>query len=278
MARARNIKPAFFTSEQVADNCPLGRLLFVGLWTESDYQGNIEWKPRTLKVKLLPFDNCDIEQLAINLDKSGLIRFYSVAGQLFVNIPNFDRHQNPHKNERDKGTDIPAYSEEARQVVDLKGLAINLDKNGTNPDQNGSDRADSLLLIPDSLSLIPDSNAPDSGKKQAQEKPARFDPLDVDLPEGIKPSAWEAWIAYRRAMKLKVLEPTIQAQLKKLSEWWNKGHDPNAIIEESISNGWKGLFEPKGVVPANQVKPTMTNAEIAKLAMSRMREMQDDRE
>ena len=30
---ARNIKPAFFDNDELAENDPLGRLLFIGLWT-----------------------------------------------------------------------------------------------------------------------------------------------------------------------------------------------------------------------------------------------------
>lgn len=160
MARARNIKPSFFTNEQLADNCPLGRLLFIGLWTQADFKGEIEWKSRTLKIQILPWDECDIDQLAINLDKSGLIRFYSDGDKVFINIPNFGLHQNPHKNERDKGSLIPVYSEARRQLIDLSTLTINPDKSGAEPDESDSDRADSLFLNPDSL--IPDSGIPHS--------------------------------------------------------------------------------------------------------------------
>jgi hypothetical protein len=156
MARARNIKPSFFTNEQVSDNCPLGRLLFIGLWTMADHKGDLEWKEKTLKIQLLPWDECSLKKLAINLDKSGLIRFYSDGNKIFINIPNFEKHQNPHKNERDKGSDIPAYSEARRQVVDLQELTINRDKSRAVPECSQSDRADSLFLNPDSPSLNPE--------------------------------------------------------------------------------------------------------------------------
>lgn len=157
MARARNIKPAFFTNEQVSENCPLGRLLFIGLWTMADYKGDLEWKEKTLKIQILPWDECSLKQLAINLDKSGLIRFYSDGVKTYINIPNFEKHQNPHKNERDKGSEIPAYCESMRQVIDLKELAINPDKSRLVPESSHSDRADPLILNPDSPIPIPES-------------------------------------------------------------------------------------------------------------------------
>lgn len=167
MARARNIKPAFFTNEQVSENCPLGRLLFIGLWTMADYKGDLEWKEKTLKIQILPWDSCDLKELAINLDKSGLIRFYSDGVKTYINIPNFEKHQNPHKNERDKGSEVPAYCESMRQVIDLKELTINRDKSRAVPKCSHSDRADSPILIPDSGILKPDSVKPPTANAAA---------------------------------------------------------------------------------------------------------------
>ena len=162
MARARNIKPAFFDNDELAENEPLGRLLFIGLWTLADHNGNLEWRSKRIKKQVLAYDNCDIDNLAINLDKSGFIRFYSDGENLFVNVLNFTKHQNPHKNEKAKGTEIPLYSEDGRQVIDLNTLTINRDLSGSKRNESDSNRADSLILIPDSLSLIPDTSVKDS--------------------------------------------------------------------------------------------------------------------
>ena len=161
MARARNIKPAFFDNDELAENNPLGRLLFIGLWTLADYKGDLEWREKRIKAQILPYDNCDVKKLAINLDKSGFVRFYSDGGKIFINITNFAKHQNPHKNEKEKGSEVPEYNEEMRQAIDLKGLTINHDKSRLKPDNSETNRADSLSLIPDSLSLIPDSKKGD---------------------------------------------------------------------------------------------------------------------
>ncbi len=156
MARARNIKPAFFDNDELAEIPALGRLLFIGLWTLCDYKGNLEWREKRIKKQLLAYDNCDVNKLAINLDKSGFIRFYSEQDKIFVNIVNFNKHQNPHKNERDKGSDIPKWSEEASQLIDLTTLTINRDLSGLKRSDSTSNPADSLILIPDSPTLIPE--------------------------------------------------------------------------------------------------------------------------
>lgn len=160
MARARNIKPAFFDNDELAENDPLGRLLFIGLWTLCDFRGNLEWREKRIKKQILAYDSCDIKKLAITLDKTGFVRFYSDGEKIYLNVCNFEKHQNPHKNEREKGSDIPDYSEELRQLVDLKGITINHDKSGLKPNNSASNPADSLNLNPDSLNPNPDDGEP----------------------------------------------------------------------------------------------------------------------
>lgn len=75
-------------------------------------------------------------------------------------------------------------------------------------------------------------------KQETQpEFPANLDTLSFR-------SLWMAYLEYRKASRMKNLLPTsVQAQLKKLSEW---GHDAALeSIQQTISNGWQGLFPPK---------------------------------
>jgi hypothetical protein len=160
MARARNIKPAFFADDELAELEPICRLFFVGLWTIADFKGDLEWRPKRIKAQILPYDNADIEQLAINLDKSRFVTFYSVSGKTYLRINNFAKHQNPHPNEKKKGSEIPEYEEEHRQAIDSKEVAIDHDKSRLKRNDSTSDRADSLLLIPDSCSPIKNIDQP----------------------------------------------------------------------------------------------------------------------
>jgi hypothetical protein len=143
MARARNIKPSFFQNEELGELSPLTRLAFIGMWTIADYKGCIEFRPKRLKVQLMPYDDCDFEAIANDLDKSGLIAIYTVAGQRYIKIINFEKHQNPHKNERESGSEIPDYAPEAAPSNGSKVIE-------NTPEENGTAPADSLFLIPDS--------------------------------------------------------------------------------------------------------------------------------
>jgi len=77
--------------------------------------------------------------------------------------------------------------------------------------------------------------------------------VGVEFPANLQSAdfgaAWESYLAYRKSSRLKSLAPaSIQAQLRNLSEM---GHD-EAIeaINQSIANGWQGIFPPKLKKPA----------------------------
>lgn len=106
MARIRTIKPDFFTSEDIVSRSPLARLLYIATWLEADREGRLVWKPKTLKLRYLPGDNCDIEAVAKELIDAGLIIPYDVDGQQFAEIPSFTRHQVI--NNRETASEIPA--------------------------------------------------------------------------------------------------------------------------------------------------------------------------
>ncbi len=106
MARARNIKPGFFINDQLAEIEPLGRLLFAGLWTIADREGRLEDRPKKIKVAILPYDDCNIDQLLNTLNNAGFISRYTIDGQNYIQIINFLKHQNPHP--REVASVIPA--------------------------------------------------------------------------------------------------------------------------------------------------------------------------
>jgi hypothetical protein len=99
MARARTIKPGFFTNDTLAEIPPLGRLLFAGLWTIADRAGRLEDRPRKIKAEILPYDECDVDTLLEDLAERDFIIRYEHGGVRYVQVMKFEQHQNPHKNE-----------------------------------------------------------------------------------------------------------------------------------------------------------------------------------
>src|SRR4051812_14577537 len=96
MARARNIKPGFFTHDGLAELDALTRLLFIGLWTVADRAGRLEDRPKRIKAEVMPYDNCDVEAMLETLNKGGFINRYRAGAVAAIQIVKWDKHQNPH--------------------------------------------------------------------------------------------------------------------------------------------------------------------------------------
>lgn len=206
MARARNIKPAFFQNEDLAELKPIERLAFIAMWTVADFKGCIEYRAKRLKIQLLPYDNCDIELIVNNLEQSRFITTYSVNGQSYIKILNFEKHQNPHPNEKKSGSDIPDIDKNDNSISNLQNIMIN-------HDQDGSNRADSLIPITDTLNPLPTKKHVDS-----------FDDFWKAYPKKVgKDKAITAW-SKKKPPLIEVLE-ALQWQV--ISEQWKSGYIPN---------------------------------------------------
>ena len=99
MARARLLKPGFFLNDQLAELEPLARLLFAGLWCVADREGRLGDRPARIKAGVLPYDECDVNELLGDLAPRGFIRRYKVDGEAYVQVEKFLVHQRPHTNE-----------------------------------------------------------------------------------------------------------------------------------------------------------------------------------
>lgn len=116
MARARNVKPSLFENEILGMADPLCTLLFIGLWTLADCEGRLEDRPLRIKAQLFPYRNeIDIEKLLEWLHKSQFIYRYSKDGANCIQIINFCKHQNPHKNE--KSSELPPFCKDSTEKI-----------------------------------------------------------------------------------------------------------------------------------------------------------------
>jgi hypothetical protein len=100
MSRIRSIHPPILTDEAfmaLTVECPLAVALLIGLWIESDDAGVFEWKPLTLKARILPAVSNDISPLMDALVKHAFIRSFEVAGKPHGVVRNFAKFQRPKK-------------------------------------------------------------------------------------------------------------------------------------------------------------------------------------
>jgi hypothetical protein len=78
-----------------------------------------------------------------------------------------------------------------------------------------------------------------TGEDRREETPL---PLSLDTEEFR--ATWERWLVYRREIRKPLKPSTEAAQLKKLAGWGSA--KAVTSLEQSITNGWTGFFEPGG--------------------------------
>ncbi|HEL9779849.1 TPA: replication protein [Klebsiella pneumoniae] len=77
-----------------------------------------------------------------------------------------------------------------------------------------------------------------------------FDASAVQLPDWLSAEIWSSWVAYRRDLKKPIKsQQTVTQAINLLDRCRLNGYSPDEIINQSIANGWQGLFEPKGARP-----------------------------
>lgn len=65
-------------------------------------------------------------------------------------------------------------------------------------------------------------------------------PARGDAVQGLDLKSWERWLAYRQEIRRAIKPVSIPAAQRKLAGF---GADQAAVVEQSIANGWQGLFE-----------------------------------
>lgn len=231
MARIRTIKPDFFRHEGLQDLASeYGAhvmLVFAGLWGHCDKAGRFEWRPRLLKLDILPFLDFDMQEALEILARAGQVEYYEMNGKAYGLIRTFRDHQRISGKELQESEKHPEPPEEQpRSNGEATGK-----QQGSSGDQLESQEGKGREGNRNGVNPAPHS--------------ARFSPESLPLPCGLAPEKWAEWIAYRRKRRLSTTEQTARKQLEFLSQCLANGQPAESIINASITNGWQGLFELK---------------------------------
>lgn len=97
MARIRSIHPGFFTDDGVMQASLAARWLLLGIWSECDDQGAFQWRPATLKARIMPNDHVDVAALLDELAALKFLMSYEHQGAKFGLVRNFCKFQRPKK-------------------------------------------------------------------------------------------------------------------------------------------------------------------------------------
>ncbi len=131
MARIRTVKPELYRHEilfeaEQKSQLPL-RLAFIALFSCCDREGRFRWRPRQLKLDMLPYDDLDISLVLDTLVTCGFVMKYEKNGEIYGCIPSWSCHQ--HINNREANSELPS-PEECNLVENnfsLKNKGIEVD-------------------------------------------------------------------------------------------------------------------------------------------------------
>jgi len=217
MAKFRNVSVKFWSDPFIESLTPEKKYFFLYLITNehSSQCGIYEISFRSMAFET-GYNQETIEKLVQFFEKAGKIKYSRKTNE--IAIRNFVKH-NPQGSPK-----VAAFvQKELKQVKDR-------------------------LLIPylyatDTVSQ--EEQEEEETQEEEQEQKKKEDPLRafLDLLSGDLKIAYAEWIQYRKELGKKITPSTAKKQLKFLG-----GRDPAvsvAIINQSIENGWTGLFELK---------------------------------
>jgi hypothetical protein len=157
MAEKRMINKSISISEQVNGLPTLfDKLLFTWMIPHSDDFGRMPGSPPKLKALVVPMLEVklkDVEQALQNMHTAGLIIWYEVDGDKYIQFPNFENHQTGlHKRTKSKFPEFPGSSE---NYVEIPSQQNRTELNRTEQKRREGNRTEQegKLKFADSVSL-----------------------------------------------------------------------------------------------------------------------------
>lgn len=220
----RYVRESAIESEPMNTLCWQGEVFYRRLLNRADDFGRYTANPALLRASIFPLQldrvrDSDIPRLLAECEKAGLLFVYAVAGKQFLVLNKWEVG-------RAKRSEYPA---PPADICERMQTYVYVSKQ-------------THAHVPDSDSDT-DANSDTDNSAAAPELPMP----DTLLTEAFK-AKWAEYVAYRRASRMKALKPaSVAKQWSELAAW---GHDAAvASIDQTIRNGWQGLFEPRAGAP-----------------------------
>jgi hypothetical protein len=222
VARIRSTHPGQWTAGDFLECSPLARLLALALRNGADDNGIFRWKPKTIKAECLPADNCDIDQLLLELVTNHQVTKYTLEGKEYGLIVDFTQWQRPKK---------PKY---VHPVPDWFATS-------TEPVPNQDDTITEIL-------------------PQRKEEGGRREEVEESSPTPSAPSSSDAFSRFKAAYPRRDGANPWQPAEKKFAALVKTGVDPEAMIaaaaalarEESVRGNAGTKFIPQALTWLNQ--------------------------
>lgn len=239
----RIIREGWVESETIDALSVHAECFFLRLCLKADDFGRYHANPQLLKSNLFPLKedvrNTDISRWLAECEKAGLIRCYSQTSRRFLEIPKFGQRCR---------AEISKFPDPANCQADV-----------SQPHDTGQSSAH---VVGDGY-VVEDGDGTAARRRSASvwEKVPEI-PIPASLDTDRFRVLWAEWIAFRRTLHA-VKDPVtmFHKQLEVLEAYGVQGAEES--LRQSMANGWRGLFPPKGVPRAQNGSVTPSINSIA---------------
>lgn len=186
MARIRTVKPELFRHEALFEaeqqsKLPL-RLAYIGLFTACDREGRFKWKPRALKLDVLPYDQIDFSRVLDALVTHGFIVKYQFENDEFGCIPTWSQHQVI--NNRESTSLLPSLEESTTCTHEAR-------------------------VVDASLTPLVHTQGEGEGKGKEGKGKRNKESAVAPRPEDVSQQVWDDWVALRKRKGTTISETAI---------------------------------------------------------------------
>lgn len=226
---SRILKESICSSDSINELSAFEETFFYRLIVNCDDYGRFDARPAILKARLFPLKDRvtlkNVEDALVKLAEVGCVKLYRVDSKPFLYLPAWEVHQNV----RAKKSRYPEPTSE--DEVKAGGAKKRTSENICM--QMNTDENICMQMNADDgrCSRNPNPNPNPNTESESYSGDARVD------------AALEEYKAFRKAMKRALTDRAMQLAVKKLETLAGNDADKKiAIIEQSIVNGWVGLF------------------------------------
>lgn len=241
MARIRTIKPELARHEglyelEIETGLPI-RFAWALLPTVCDREGRFRWRPRDLKLDILPYDECDFSRVLDAWLTRGQVVKYRVGRDWYGWVPTFGKHQSV--NNKEPPSSLPSVDEAEEVCDERKQQVTDATPTREQRDDDASVTRDERVCGHASL-----EGKGREGKRKGMQKDASATRRELVLHDTLPRENWQQWLERRRAKRWPVDDLTLSKQLEVLAPYDTATQQ--RMLNDSIQAGWQGIFPPKG--------------------------------
>ena len=87
---------------------------------------------------------------------------------------------------------------------------------------------------------------PNNKNRSAKKRGSKFDATTIEIPQWLNFDIWSEYVTHRNELGKPLTRTACNRVIVKLEKLMQEGNDPTAVIEQTLENGWHGLFVIKG--------------------------------